>query len=44
MMTPSVERWWSLPKEVQEAVLCILARMITGGVIVEEVGCDDVHG
>jgi hypothetical protein len=44
LVTPPVERWWSLPKEVQEAVLCILARMITGGVVVEEGASDDVHG
>jgi hypothetical protein len=39
-----VERWWSLPREVQEAVVIILARMITGGVIdEEEVNDSDVH-
>ena len=43
--TPS-ERWWSLSEEAQEAVLCILARMIVGGVIdeaVEEVVVHDTH-
>jgi hypothetical protein len=38
LVTTPVERWWSLPREVQEAVVVILARMITGGVIVEEGG------
>ncbi len=43
--TPS-ERWWSLPAEAQEAVVCILARMIVGGVIDEEtqeVDVSDAH-
>ena len=43
--TPS-ERWWSLPAEAQEAVVCILARMIVGGVIdqePEEVDVSDTH-
>jgi hypothetical protein len=40
-----VERWWSLPAHVQETVVCVLARMIAGGVVAddEEVGGDDVH-
>ena len=45
LTTPS-ERWWSLSVEAQEAVLCILARMIAGAVIdeeAEEVVVDDVH-
>jgi hypothetical protein len=43
LVTTPIERWWSLPGEVQEAVVCVLARMITGGVVEEEVGCDDAH-
>jgi hypothetical protein len=45
MATTSLERWWSLPTEVQEAVVCVLARMIAGGVVVEdkEVEVDDFH-
>jgi len=45
VITP-IERWWSLPEEAREAVLCILARMIACGVIdetVEEVSSDDAH-
>ncbi len=40
-----VDRWWALPSEAQEAVVCILARMIAAGVVeVEEGGdVDDVH-
>ncbi len=40
-----VDRWWALPAEAQEAVVCILARMIAAGVIeTEESGdVDDVH-
>jgi hypothetical protein len=40
-----VERWWSLPEAAQEAVVCILARMIAAGVVEadEEVASDDVH-
>jgi len=41
-----IERWWSLPAEAQEAVVCILARMIACGVIDEaekEVLADDSH-
>ena len=41
VITP-VDRWWLLPEAAQEAVVCILARMITGGVVAEEVCCDDV--
>jgi hypothetical protein len=41
LTTTPLERWWSLPREVQEAVVCILARMITGGVVVDEAVCDD---
>jgi hypothetical protein len=43
--TPS-ERWWSLPPNAQEAVVCVLARMIADGVIEEaseEVAVDDLH-
>ena len=29
------ERWWSLPEEAQEAVVCVLARMIATGVVDE---------
>ena len=45
VITPS-ERWWSLPDEAQEAVVCVLARMITAGVIDEVnevVVTDDTH-
>ncbi len=40
-----LERWWSLPIEAQEAVVCILARMIAAGVVEmeEEVTGDDAH-
>jgi hypothetical protein len=38
-----VERWSTLPIEAQEAVLCILARMIVAGVVDEEVNTDDAH-
>jgi len=41
LTTTPLERWGLLPGEVQEAVVCILARMITGGVVVEEVFCGD---
>jgi hypothetical protein len=41
LVTP-VDRWWLLPEAAQEAVVCILARMIADGVI-EEVGPDDVQ-
>ncbi|MHB1930304.1 MAG: hypothetical protein ACYCUG_12960 [Acidimicrobiales bacterium] len=44
-MTPP-ERWWSLPEEAQEVVVCVLARMIAAGVIDEtheEVVSDDDH-
>jgi hypothetical protein len=34
--TAPAERWWSLPEEAQEAVVCVLARMIASGVIDEE--------
>jgi hypothetical protein len=43
VITPT-ERWRSLPKEAQEAVVSILARMIALGVIEEEeVSAGDVH-
>lgn len=46
VITPA-ERWWSLPEEAQDAVVCVLARMIAAGVIDEaggeEVAPDDVH-
>jgi hypothetical protein len=44
-VTPA-ERWWSLPEEAQEAVVCVLARMIAAGVVVEaseEVTADAAH-
>jgi hypothetical protein len=41
MVATPAQRWWSLPQEAQEAVLCLLARMITAGVIEEERGGDD---
>ena len=44
-ITPA-ERWWSLPEEAQEAVVCVLARMIAAGVVDEadeEVAPDDAH-
>lgn len=38
------ERWWSLPEEAREAVVCILARMIAAGVVAEsDEGPDDLH-
>ncbi len=43
LMTTPTERWWSLPQHAQAAVVAILARMITGGVIDEEVAVDDLH-
>jgi hypothetical protein len=46
LVTTPVERWWSLPEGTQETVVCILARMIAGGVVdeaYEEVTADDVH-
>ena len=45
VITPA-ERWWSLPEEAQEAVVCVLARMIAAGVVDdadEEVAADDAH-
>jgi hypothetical protein len=45
VITPS-QRWWYLPEEAQEAVVCILARMIAAGVIDEsdeEVVPNDAH-
>jgi hypothetical protein len=44
-LTPP-ERWWSLPQTAQEAVVAILARMITAGVVEEdeeEVTSNDTH-
>jgi hypothetical protein len=43
LVTTPVERWWSLPREVQEAVVCIVSRMGTGGVIEKEMGGDHTH-
>jgi hypothetical protein len=46
LLTTPVERWWSLPPDAQEAVVCVLARMIADGVIeeaAEEGVVDDVH-
>lgn len=45
LLTTPLERWWSLPPDAQEAVVCVLARMIADGVIeeAEEVATDDVH-
>jgi hypothetical protein len=40
--TPT-QRWWSLPDTAQTAVLSLLARMITAGVVEEEVIGDDSH-
>lgn len=34
VITPA-ERWWSLPEEAQEAIVCVLARMIAAGVVDE---------
>lgn len=44
VITPA-ERWWSLPDEAQETVICVLARMIASGVIddAEEVIADDAQ-
>ena len=44
VITPT-ERWWSLPDEAQQAVICVLARMIASGVIdeAEEVAADDAQ-
>lgn len=35
-----VDRWQSLPEEARETVISILARMITAGVVCEEVDGD----
>ena len=45
LVTTPVERWWSMPEETREAVVCILAKMITSGVVEvdEEVTTDDIH-
>ncbi len=46
VITPAEpERWWSLPDEAQETVICVLARMIASGVIddAEEVIADDAQ-
>ena len=46
IVTPPVQRWWSLPPDAREAVVCVLARMIADGVIeeaAEEVTADDLH-
>jgi hypothetical protein len=43
LMTTPLERWWSLPQHAQETVVAILARMITEGVIDEEVSVGDLH-
>ena len=43
VITPT-ERWWSLSDEAQEAVVCVLARMITDSVVDEmdeEVAADE---
>ncbi|MGO9333676.1 MAG: hypothetical protein ACLQCU_06450 [Acidimicrobiales bacterium] len=40
------EQWSTLPTEAQEAVVCLLARMIAAGVVVsdeEEVGSNDAQ-
>ena len=45
VITPA-EQWWSLPEGAQEAVVCVLARMIAAGVVdeaSEEVAADDAH-
>ena len=41
--TPT-QRWSSLPDAAQREVLALLARMITAGVVVEEVIDDDGDG
>lgn len=38
-----VERWWSLPDAAQVAVLSLLARMITAGVVEQDEGTIDEH-
>jgi hypothetical protein len=46
LVTTPVERWWSLPPSAQEAIVCVLARMIADGVVeeaTEEVAADDLH-
>lgn len=46
LLTTPVELWWSLSEGAQEAVVCILARMIASGVIdeaTEEVAPDVAH-
>jgi hypothetical protein len=45
LVTTPIDRWWSMPEETREAVVCILVRMITSGVIEVdgEVTADDVH-
>jgi hypothetical protein len=43
LTTTPVEWWWSLPLYAQETVVAILARMITEGVVDEEVSVDDLH-
>lgn len=45
VITPA-DRWWSLPEETQEAIVCVLARMIAAGAVDEtdeEVAADDAH-
>jgi hypothetical protein len=43
--TTPLERWWSLPPRAQEAVVDILARMISDGVVDNdgESVADDAH-
>ena len=33
LVTTPAERWWSMPEETREAVVCLLAKMITSGVV-----------
>ncbi len=33
LVTTPVDRWWSMPEETREAVVCILAKMIASGVV-----------
>jgi hypothetical protein len=45
LVTTPIDRWWSMPEDTREAVVCILTRMITSGVIEVdgEVTADDIH-
>ncbi|HTW06615.1 MAG TPA: hypothetical protein VME46_03845 [Acidimicrobiales bacterium] len=44
MLPAPAERWWLLPEEAQQAVLCVLAAMIAAGVgrkVSEDDGADE---